>query len=406
MNFLITGDKEKLSKLYLISYLFLMFGSLFGVYSEFNSNNVYPLPMYIKMIWVIALGIFFLIQMYVSIGNIIFIESRLRYIFFALFLLSALTLINLPIIKLRTLVLIILILNSNVLQWDKFVRIDLVSRLSGLFILAVMYIFNLFPQKYANANNFTRPDGTLRSAWGFNHPNALGSYYLGIIITLIILINSKFIIKKLSTKFKLISTAFIFLTGAYVEFYVTDSRSAQVALLIIFIGWTIKLFKEISSPKPIWGVVLMIVLNDISLVMGYKILLSTDLFLKINQLFSNRLVLQNQALMQYKINFFGNNMFKVGQPYWVDNEYIYNFIALGIFGALLFSYIFWKALVNTYKGNDFMLYVILISILCKAMFESTTFEYCSLFPIVFAFKYGNGIDFSSNWMKKLKWGKS
>lgn len=379
--------KKKLSNIYLLSYIILMISSLLGVYSEYNTNSVLPLPSYIKVIWIVGLLIFFILQFYLLVVNTLEINNYLFYFVLTLFILCFFTVIGLPVIKLRMFTLIVLVMNCNLVNFHRLIRFDFITRVLSILLMVIMYVFKLFPSYIMNSYNFTRPDGTLRAAWGFNHPNALGSYYLGIIISAILLINIKKNMFYLSKKMKILLTLVIFISGYYVEFNITDSRSAQIALFIIYVGWIINIIRDIKCIKAFYGMLIIFLVNIFSIALAFKLFITTNLFFKLNSLFSNRLVLQNNAINDYKINIFGNHLFKVGQPYWIDNQYIYNLLALGIIGSLIFIYIFWEAFKYSYVGNDFILYSILVAIVIKAIFESTTFEYCSLLPILYAFKY-------------------
>lgn len=358
-----------------------MVSSLFGVYSEFNTSSI-PMPTFVKLIWYLGVAFFLLLQFSLLLINSIKINKYVTPIAILLYLLCCLTIAGFPVIKLRMFIVILLALNINLIDIRKLIKVDFFSKLIGLLILFSMYVLNFFPSKYVNSYNFTRDDGTHRSTWGFNHPNTLGEFYLYFLISAILILNMR---DNLSFKKNVIYSTLIFISGGYIELFVTDSRSSQVALIIIFIGWIVSVIKKVNCPKPVYGIFSLFFMIILSIVLDFRIMLNIKIFDEINHLFSNRLVLQNQALMKYGVHIFGNKSFKLGQPFWIDNQYIYNLLAIGIIGSLIFVLIFYIAFKNVYQKNSFILYVILISIVVKAMFESTVLEYCALLPIIYSF---------------------
>lgn len=83
----------------------------------------------------------------------------------------------------------------------------------------------------------------------------------------------------------------------------------------------------------------------VSLWMNYSYSKTNELFIKLNQLLSDRLSLGNQALSQYSINLFGNRIETINttnEYFYVDSGFLYSFLGYGLLfsGMALLIYMF------------------------------------------------------------------
>lgn len=382
MNGYLDEKRDIPGNLYSVSYIILILSALLRFHSEFTTS-VTSTSTLISFIWYLGLGSFLFMQVILLLSNGLDVQKY--FIPLLIFIMGGLTLLGIQIINLRTFIFLILLINSKFINFKKFAKIDLYTRLVGLLFMFGLYIFDIFPIKYRLYSIDVRGNGLIRRTWGFNNANTLGEYYLYLLISIIILINVYNPIHKLSINMKMFYSALIFLSGYYIEFLVTDSRSAQISLIIIFIGWILCMVRNVHCIKPRYGGYVFVLMVLISIVLDYQIMLSGSQFSYINHLLSNRLVLQNGALMLYGIHLFGNPAFQLGNPFWVDNQYIYNFIEIGILGSFVFGLIIWNVFKKCYKNDDFILYVIIIAIIIKGFFEQTILDYIAVFPIIFSF---------------------
>lgn len=373
--------------LYIFSYCLLMFIASIYTYSEFNSVNMVSKPHYITIVWYFSLLLFLSIQVFLAFRNISISNNRNKNYFYLFIIFSTLLIVffHLKIMTLTMILLFLLVCNSNIINFDLFLKYDLITRFISFLVIVLMFFLNMFP--VANSTQTIRRGDVIRNSLGFNHPNTLGGYFLIMLFVFLLYVNSKTDISLLSVGKKISLFIFVLLTSVYFEVILANSRSSEIAMIIIIPALCAYMIYKFKVPKQWIGMAILIVTMVIAIFLSYFYDPSNDIISKMNVISSNRLFLQHTALHQYGFGLLGNPLFTQGKPFWIDNQYVFNLLCIGILGSaiyLIFMYVVFK---NSFKGNNYLLFVILISIVIKSAFESTATDYYSFLPFIYSFKY-------------------
>lgn len=306
----ILSNKSIDSNIYLLSYCLLMVAALFNSYSVFNSVNGIPRPTFVTTGWHIGLGLFLIMQFFLTLKNCMYERNKYRdsILLFLIFCVALMIGFHIKIITSFILLIFILILNSNLLNYDRFVKIDLLLKISSLLLIMLMFFLRLFPAEYSAS--ILKHGDVVRSSLGFNHPNTLGGFYLYLLISLLLYIDSRVNISNLTWVNKVILFAFTSISGIYVEFTLTNSRSSELALVIILLLLLIYMIRDIRVPKPYVGLILLLIVSFIAIGLSFFYNTGSEFMNKLNDLSSNRLLLQHAAIHQYGFGFFGNTSFQ------------------------------------------------------------------------------------------------
>lgn len=361
-----TSQDRLFENMYILSYVFLFCTMLLRLI--LISDDIF---------YQISLGFFIVVQFLIFIFKsvninkfITLIVTFLGIVFFA--------------IGFQIGILSILICNINVVRIKKFMYADFFTRFGGMIVVFVLYFMGYFNK---TQTIFYR-SGIMRNTFGFDSPNTLANYFFFLIVSLIILINFHKNIFYLSFFQKIIYTVILFISGYYICFTVTDSRSAQVTLVVTFIGWIVNLIVDKNCLKPIFGLVVLIMCIFLSVYLVSNFDISNNFYYKINDLASYRLLFQHVAWIKYGgIHLLGNSSFTNDESMPVDNQFIYVLLKRGLMGLFVIIFVFFEIFKNAYRKNEFLIYVVLVSLVFKSLFESTIFEYYTLFPILYLFNY-------------------
>lgn len=378
-----TSASIKYSKMYVFSYCILMVVAALNSYSEFNSLNFIGKPAQISLIWDVGIVIFLVLQSILTIYNCK-TKEKLYLFIFLLFTLLFLAL-KIKIITFSVFCLFLLIINSDLLDFKYFMKYDLIIRIFTLLSIIMMFFLGLFPAAY---KPLTLSHGNvIRSTLGFNHPNTLGGYYIYLLIALILFIHSRKNIHLLGSYQKIFMFLFVALSGYYVEFVLSDSRSGEITLIVILPFLLLYMINRFNVPLLITGYMSFITIMVIFIALPYFFSFNNSFMVTLNKLLSNRLLLQNEALHSFSINLWGNSLFVQGKPFYIDNQYVFNLLAVGLIGSLLLLFIVFSSIKNAKRGNDFILFFIIIAVAIRATVESTEFDYYALLPFLYSFKY-------------------
>ena len=295
------------------------------------NHSIYIVLEYIKKITILLLVVKIFMDI-IEPGN----KFNLKNIFitFVLTIIIFLSLIKTDDIA-TTLFLLIVLIAFNNTNFERVIK-------NIFFIELFSFIFILLSCKMGIIEDFTirRELGEeYRHSLGFIHPNTLMLSFFSIVILYLYWQKDKI---------NLIKTLMLFVFSLVI-FYYTDSRMGLVAVILaLIINYIFKFKGKIILAKYgnilSWSIVIFAVLSVIMTILYPKINMS-----KLNELLSNRILLQYRALDRYGITLFGQEIEWVGQG--ASNEELdwnkYNFIDN--------SYI--KALVN--NGILFFMLIIL-----------------------------------------------
>lgn len=248
------------------------------------------------------------------------------------------------------------------LNFKKIIKRDIIFKIA-LFI----FIYLAYSTGNVNKVHFIR-EGIIRIAYGFNHPNTLGYFLLSTYFEIVYLISQKMDLKKFLSIFLLSGVVFYFTDKA-------GSRTSIQCLVIFLVLFVIKYFidklrklRKKKSKKT--NIVLYMLFMFFTLISFYCTIMyknNNDLMIRINDLLSDRLYLQSMFVSLYDINLLGN---KIDYFSTLDNSYMRVVLNYGIFGWVLFCYIFnLNFKYSNKKENSSYLTIILFVLLIYGVME-------------------------------------
>lgn len=345
MDSKITKEKNIGNKLYFIGILFLQMSH--------TCMNIVFLSGYliaIKLLGILLLICYFVINLkYKNIDknkvillSLVTISGLISY-----FLTTDTTIIEL----------IIIVMASLGLDFDKVVKKDFIAK-----ILILILIVSCYYLGYTTSDFTILRNGELRSSFGFYHPNIFGLYIM-------ILFLEYIYIKKIKN-IKLILIA-IFL-AASIDI-TANSRSAVLGIIgaTLLLVWD-KLTVKILNTKVISFILknLYIILSILSIALTTLFINNNDMAIWINELLSNRLIIQAEFLEKYTLNFFGN---AIDYTKTLDNGYIRYLLNYGIFAAILFAIISYSNIKKSIKNKNIYITIYMLIFLIYMMSEQSIF---------------------------------
>lgn len=264
------------------------------------------------------------------------------------------------------LLLILIILSIRDINIDKFLFRDFIIRGT---LVAIEFFF--FSQK-APIEMWQAEKVTL----GFTHANTAGSALMILTFELLYLTrNSKNILPFI---FSIILTCF--------NFYVCKSRASFLAMILLIICFIlIKLKLNILKFKPFKFLtnnsIIIFVFISFVLIQIYKT--GSDVGLKLNALFSNRIDLAIHYLGLYKINLFGNHLAYAStvttlgdhMVYVLDTAFVWLILTFGIIGTLLIAWLFYRTFKKLLANKNYYMVAIMLILLVYGFMETILFKY-------------------------------
>lgn len=331
------------SKLFLIAYVVSYTGMLFIASSQLNS--LLNKDTFVTIIYSFTIVVGILINVF-----LVFYSSK-KYHILILFLLTIIfilpiTVFNREILSISFYLLFLFVLNSHLVDSKTFIRVDLKMRLILIVLIILMYTLGLFPPiTYVLTTPFMR-GGSLRYALGFNHANTLAMFSFSILLSFILCF------EKMKKRFLVVVC---FLALSLFIFKLTNSREfislSFVTLLLYYFGnvkFLHKLMKYISYPS-----------FFIALLSGLCFLLAADInspfFYWVNEITSNRILIQYEAIIYYPIDWMGYistpllDLYKIN----IDNMYMGYLVRYGIIGFLLFILFIFSSIKKSLKYGNY-----------------------------------------------------
>lgn len=235
------------------------------------------------------------------------------------------------------------------LEYDdkKIFKFSFITLLLLTTLTVLLSFFGLLTD-YINIRN----NNIVRHSYGFYHSNVLPIAYFYLVCYLLIYL-------KLSNK--KINVAFIpiLLVIAYILFIYCNSRNSFIftLLIIILFIFSYKFNQNEKQPKIILFISKNIILICFILTIVTTILYNgTGLLEKINELYTNRLFLQNIAFMNDGLNIIN---IKVSENVVLDNGYAYLIFRYGLISIILYCIIN-KRIIDNFKNDSFLLIVFVI----------------------------------------------
>lgn len=299
------------------------------------------------------------------------------FIIFFTLLFLILLLLGIRIITPSLLSIILFIANLKYINLSSFIRKDFKIKLFLLLVLFSLFLCNLTPERALGVNY---RNGIMELNGGFDQHNVFAGFALFVIISYILLIGNKRIY---SLKYILI-ILFIFLFF----FFLTDSRGFLISGVILLILLLMGKWNTAKHLLERFSLFIILIISIISVWIPLNIYQGSSNFSYYNKLFSNRLELQHLAVLYYPIKLLGYN--KVDVRGWlsfynnynevpIDNTYLILLLFGGIFGFLIFEYIFLRACYIAMRYDNYLLCVIFISLALFSVVEDT-----SSLPVIYA----------------------
>ena len=244
------------------------------------------------------------------------------------------------------------------LDLKELIKYDIKIKIVFIVTIVIFHFIGLM-----DSYEMIRDDGTIRSSFGFNHPNNFSLYIFGLIAEIIYAYY-----KKIDYLYLLL--LFIVSVSAMI---LTDSREAFVAsILLILSVAAIKKFKieKIFTKKIVKWIFLSAatVLTIGSIVLGGLYSTKNDVLVKIDDILTGRVAFAGKFLNKYEIKPFGNkvNLVSVrerqetGKKSWVlDNSYLKVLLQYGLFAFLIFIISIYIMQKNALEKKDYILFIIL-----------------------------------------------
>lgn len=333
------------------------------------------------------------------------LAKNLCYLFVALNLIVFIKEKNFLIVILSVLFLIVGVLNNkysqqaDVLQYS--ILVIAFSKLNfnlaiktflltvGILIVSIMFYSLL---DLSNNQFFGLRDGVLRQAFGFRHSNFLGGMIFFFTMTLWTYTKDKIINNVLCI-------ALLIAEYLFIEHYV-DSRTAQVMCLLaslMIIGYIIITSKKgtisstlLAKTASVVAVNFILIFAAVHIFIVYLYSPNSELFVALDDLFSSRISLQNNALQNFNISMFGDfayarlvdtdplflNTVSSRSYNLLDSFYFYVLYRWGLMSLLVFLIstvlISWKAL----KQGQYKILIALICFSIYAINENFYFMIC------------------------------
>ena len=333
------------------------------------------------------------------------LAKNLCYLFVALNLIVFIKEKNFLVIILSLLFLIVGVLNkkyslqTDVLQYS--ILVIAFSKLNfnlaiktflltvGILIVSIMFYSLL---DLSNNQFFGVRDGVLRQAFGFRHSNFLGGMIFFFTMTLWTYTKDKLLNNVLCI-------ALLIAEYLFIEHYI-DSRTAQVMCLLaslMIVGYIILKSKQfnlssslLTKTASILAVNFILIFAIVHIFVVYLYSPNSELFVALDDLFSSRISLQNNALQNFNISMFGNfayarlvdtdplflNTVSSRSYNLLDSFYFYVLYRWGLMSLLVFLIstvlISWKAL----KQGQYKILIALICFSIYAINENFYFMIC------------------------------
>lgn len=348
-----------------ISYIFFLIG-YFGllvtdVCKEINFINIYE--NYINIICYILIILYILLNLK--------LYKNVKKVYFFGYIIACLIAViswyytnNFTVLRLLLLIAAIYIMNFN-----KFVKIDLLMKIFLTLLLVILPVLGIMEYNY-----LLRSDHSIRYAFGFNHPNSLSIYLIMIVFESFYIISVKN-----SKKIYIIMMTLIVPILIIFIFFCANSRMSALSLTVFYL---MNIFKDIipkrlkekfiASKKVkillinLFGIFSL--LTVITIIISYK---NTDILIKFDKIFSNRYSNYIKFIQIFKISLLGTEVpIKLGYGEYLDNMYLKLLINQGILQYILYYIIFYFSHKKAYYNKSYMYLLIDFVILIEGFTET------------------------------------
>lgn len=268
--------------------------------------------------------------------------------------------------------LLLFIMASKNIRFKDIVKYDFLIRTIFFISIIMLNDFNIM-----NNVLIYRNDGSIRSSLGFEHPNKLG------LNIMILLADYLYITKNSKNKEHKLLDVFVILISLISIYFVSNSRSALVCVLIllIYILFEKSIINHLYSKKIIKGIfkTAFIFFMILSVSLGLLFPKNIGIVNKINKMSSGRVYYTSYYLKKYDINLFGNKLVQKNKEYTSDNNILYFpfdngyanlLLTYGLIISILLAYLFYKMLNELFKTKNYLLATIIFMFLIYGLMET------------------------------------
>ena len=266
-------------------------------------------------------------------------------------------------------VLIIFIVSLKNIKFNDLVKFDIKAKIALVIVVLIFYGLGLTDVYYKY-----REDGRVRSSMGFSHPNIFGTYIFSICCEYIYL-NYK--------KIKLYKVIGLVIVSFLVSYF-SDSRTAQLSILIAVLFWCVFNKYNIFKYKVVNFIlsILFLLLTIVSYILGVLYADNNKLVLKLDELLTGRIRCIDQFISDYDVNLFGNELELVGtreaeengiSAKILDNAYMKILLQYGLISYVLFFILLFLGIKNAIKEKNYALCTMFLVYMIYGIFENALF---------------------------------
>lgn len=337
--------------IFYIAYFFFLLYAFFGTIDIFRAQLKTLTNISILMI---ALSFFLQLKKY-----------NAKEIFILLLLLTISVIYILKTDNFLLLKLILIIIVSKDIEFDKRVSFDMILRIAFLIVMVFLYNFGIAEDVTALFN------GKIRHSLGFSNPNVLGMHIYILCIDLLYL-------KRNALKFS--SILFCILLFSLSNYY-SRSRTVFIVLIFVIIMFLIYKYKEKFFEIRI---IKSLIINS-PIILSIIVLITYNLYINnyfigilANKVLSGRLFNISFFSTNYQISLFGNNIAIANKS--LDTAVAYALYAFGVLGVLLYIVGFKMLLKKLYDIKNYPLLIITFAFIIYGLSEKLwLFADCNIF---------------------------
>lgn len=293
----------------------------------------------------------------------------------------AISILITPIINLGLFSTGLFIANISIINFHKFIKKDLVTRIFSISVIFILYILKFLPA--SNHPYAINHDNTaFRYSLGFNQPNNLG-------VIILVLLISDFLWSQQLTKYKyFINIIISFIVYLFVlEF--SDSREFGIGGFIIILSmifdkfhWWLPLFKCLAIPSLMASLILFFYIS-------YHLNPNSSFYIFLNSLLSDRLNFQSQVMNIYppKLTGYKHLMLitSMGEQIPTDNLYEVTLLNNGVIGLIVYEMILISLPILAFKLKNNIINVLIVLVSFCAFASGGAMGMYSILFLLFAY---------------------
>ena len=272
---------------------------------------------------------------------------------------------------------LLFILAAENVDFSKFVRIDFTIRALLVAFIIILCLLNFLP-------NFTKMiNGSFKQAFGFTHPNILGTNVI------ILMLENMYLNKKITFKYVFINILVI----AFLSFFCNARTSIYTYFLIILLDILIKDKEKIFNIKLLRKVlcVLPIIMLISSMLLIKEYNKHNNIVIELDKVFTTRISWGSFFYNSYGIKLFGAKIETIGtrqaltlgkQSQIFDMGFLRLAVNNGIFTCLIFTVLLCVYQQRIYKSKNYKLLLINVFFIILGLLENNMYNISYNFALI------------------------